>query len=238
MIVVISQPMLFPWPGLIEQILAADSYVDYADVQFSKGSLVNRVQIKTQRGTQWLSVPLHDLHLGQHINNVRINESRDWRRQHCQRFAEAYASAPFLDDALAIMTSTYRRPHADIGALALDSMLAVCRYFGIGLDGKLVSSAELAIAGSGSPRVLDIVRSLGGDTYLTGHGASRYLDHLAFEHAGIKVEYMAYAKTPYPQQHGDFNPYVSSLDLIANTGPSGVRYLCPTHISWREFLGR
>ena len=34
--VVISQPMLFPWVGMLEQVRLADSYVHYSDVQFSK----------------------------------------------------------------------------------------------------------------------------------------------------------------------------------------------------------
>ena len=48
--VVISQPMLFPWVGMLEQIMLADVFVHYADVQFSKGSFTNRVQIKDSTG--------------------------------------------------------------------------------------------------------------------------------------------------------------------------------------------
>ena len=29
-------------------------------------------------------------------------------------------------------------------------------------------------------------------------------------------------KLPYPQPHGEFNPFVSILDLIANTGKEGI----------------
>ena len=47
--VVISQPMFFPWVGMFEQIALADVYVHYDDVQFSKGSFTNRVQLKTAR---------------------------------------------------------------------------------------------------------------------------------------------------------------------------------------------
>ena len=61
--VVISQPMLFPWVGLFEQIRAADVYVHYDDVQFSKGSFTNRVQIKTARGPRWLTVPGASVHV-------------------------------------------------------------------------------------------------------------------------------------------------------------------------------
>jgi hypothetical protein len=39
--VVISQPMFFPWVGMLEQLKLADTYVHYDDVQFEKGSFSN-----------------------------------------------------------------------------------------------------------------------------------------------------------------------------------------------------
>ena len=53
--VVISQSMLFPWVGLLEQMRLADVFVHYDDVQFSKGSFVNRVQVKTPDGVRWMT---------------------------------------------------------------------------------------------------------------------------------------------------------------------------------------
>ncbi len=65
--VVISQPMLFPWVGMLEQVRLADRYVDYSDVQFSRGSFVNRVQVKTCTGPRWITAPLYRLSLFQRI---------------------------------------------------------------------------------------------------------------------------------------------------------------------------
>ena len=58
---------------MFEQIRLADAFVHYSDVQFSKGSFVNRVQIKTSAGIRWLTVPLEKLKLGQRIDEVRIS---------------------------------------------------------------------------------------------------------------------------------------------------------------------
>ena len=44
--VVISQPMYFPWVGMLEQMALADVWVHLDDAQFSKGGFFNRVQIK------------------------------------------------------------------------------------------------------------------------------------------------------------------------------------------------
>lgn len=236
MIIVISQPMFFPWIGMLEQIRAAEVFVLYPDVQFSKGSFVNRVQIKTARGIRWLTVPLSNLHLGQRINEVRIDYQRQWRHEHLQQLADAYAAAPYRDDMLDLVKSVYRHDHENIGSLSASSQMALCRYFGLDHRREFKSSEALGIGDSSSQRVLNIVRSLTGDTYLTGHGASRYLDHESFERANVRVEYMDYAKTPYPQLHGEFTPYVSALDLVANVGPSGIDYICPRSIYWKDFL--
>src|SRR5207237_6590866 len=91
--IVISQPMLFPWVGMLEQLKAADTYVHYDDVQFSKGSFTNRVQVKTAAGVKWLTVPLEDAHLGTLIKDVRVASGRDWRRSQLDLLKQAYRGA-------------------------------------------------------------------------------------------------------------------------------------------------
>ena len=235
--VVISQPMLFPWVGMLEQVMLADVYVDYPDVQFSKGSFVNRVQVHAPGGKRWMAVPLHDLHLGQRIDEVRVDERRDWRAEHRRLFAAGCAGAPYLDDALAVLDEAYAGAAPDLGTLAAASLQAVLRYYGLDRGRRFLDSRELGVAGAGTARVLDIVRHVGGDAYVTGHGARRYLDHAAFAAAGVQVLYMDYACTPYPSPYAPFDPYVSSLDLIANTVKRGIDYIRPRTRPWQEFVG-
>ncbi len=66
--VLITQSFLFPWVGLLEQVRLCDICVHYDDVQFSKGSFTNRVQLKLADGSRWMTVPLANFHLGQLIN--------------------------------------------------------------------------------------------------------------------------------------------------------------------------
>ena len=50
-------------------------------------------------------------------------------------------------------------------------MLALAEYYGLDQDTEFVNSTDLNVAGKGSQRVLDIVQAIGGNTYVTGHGA-------------------------------------------------------------------
>ena len=159
--VVISQPMYFPWVGMFEQIRLADVYVHYGDVQFSKGSFTNRVQIKTAQGIKWLTVPLKDVSIGQAIDEVRINASVDWRRQHMDMLKQAYAGTLHLKDMLGLVDSVFQRQADSVGMLSRFSMEACCSYFGLDKGRRFVDVRQLAIGGSSSQRVLDIVKVLG-----------------------------------------------------------------------------
>lgn len=234
--IVISQPMFFPWVGMFEQTRLADAYVHYDDVQFSKGSFTNRVQIKTARGSEWLSIPLRDLRLGQNICEVAVDDRQDWRHRHLQRLSEAYASAPFFDEMLALTKAVYARPAVTLSEIATASMEAVWDYFPTARPREVLWSSAMGIGGQSSRRVLDVVKRAAGTHYITGHGARQYLDHALFEAEGVRVEYLNYQKQAYPQLHGEFTPFVSVLDLVANLGKDGARVMVSGTVDWKEFV--
>jgi WbqC-like protein family len=235
--VVISQPMFFPWVGLFEQIALADVYIHYDDVQFSKGSFTNRVQIKTAGGSNWLTVPLRELHLGCLIGAVAVDERQDWRGRHTAVLKQAYAAAPHVDEMLALVEEVYRE-RGGLAELCIAGMERVRRYFELAPQTRFVRSSELGIAGGSSRRVLDIVHRFEGNVYVTGHGARQYLDHALFEVEGVRVEYLDYRKVPYPQLNGEFTPFVSILDLIANCGKAGREVIASESVYWKDFLNR
>jgi hypothetical protein len=219
---------------MLEQIKLADVFVHYDDVQFSRGSFTNRVQIKTDNGIRWLTLPLKDFHLGQRIDEVLIDDRADWKSRHRDILRQAYGKAPYVKDMLALVDDVFARDTATVADVARNSMLALAAYFGLNRP-IFVSSDRLVIGGASSERVYDITAHLEGTVYITGHGARNYLDHDLFGQNGIAVRYMNYERTPYPQLHGAFTPYVTALDLVANCGAEGAKLVHSGTVDWREF---
>ncbi len=232
---VISQPMYFPWIGLLEQIKLSDIFVFYEDVQFVRG-FFNRVQIKTSTGTRWITVPHRDYHRGQKINEVLIDDQQDWRKNHRMALNQAYRDAPFLHDMLTLVDQVFAKSFKTISELSTASTMALVDYFDLRKSKLFFSSVDLGITGVSSQRLHDITVSLGAKTYLTGHGARNYLNHKLFENSFVSVEYIDYKCVPYPQFHGSFNPYVSALDLVANCGRNGNHYFLSQSIPYKIFL--
>jgi hypothetical protein len=230
----VSQPMFFPWPGLFEQARLADMFLHYDDAQLPQGrSLVTRVKIKTPIGPQWLSAPVLR-EAGQQIRRTRLDRSQDWRSRTLKTLRLNYARAPFVEEMTGIVEEVLRMGHELVCDLNVAAFERICRYFGIWPKFGLTS--ETLAHGSGSERLLNLCRALQADVYVTGHGARAYLDHEAFERAGIEVRYMDYERAPFPQLWGAFDPHVSVLDLIANQGQRGASVLRSGSLHWRHFL--
>ncbi len=227
--------MYFPWVGLLEQVRLADIFIHYDDVQYARG-FYNRVQAKTANGSKWITVPLSNHHRGQRIDEVLIDNQTDWRSQHRDALKQAYMKAPYRDEMLALVDEVFSKSAKFLSDVSRESIYALVRYFKLDTKVQFMSSSDMNIPGASSQRLHDLCVAVAADVYITGHGARNYLDHDLFERSGINIEYMKYDIIPYSQLHGDFTPYVSALDLVANCGQEGARFITSNSIYWRDFL--
>ena len=234
--IVISQPFFFPWLGMFEQINFADTYVHYDDVQYSKGHFQDRVQIKTIDGIKWFTVQKKDVRLGKMINEIELEDRKDWRKSHLDFLKQVYRKAPFYKDTLSIVEEVYSKDCENVAEISIASIEAVLDYLNMKGSKKIIKSSELSIGGESTERVLSVCNHFNADKYITGMGALNYFNFDLFEKENIRVEFIDYAKTPYPQMYGEFTPYVSILDLIANTGKEGIEYFNSKTVYWKEFI--
>ncbi len=231
--VVILQPQFFPWRGVFEQIRLADEFVHFDDVQFPQGRhFTTRVQLKTASGPQWMTVPVQRSGVRSTIAETEIDYATDWREKHLRTFAMSYARAPHCAMARTIIDDVYAmRPRtiAELDIAALERCAAE-----LGLRATFSRSSLTPVDGVKSERLVALLRPRGATRYITGHGALHYLDEVPFAAAGIEVRVMAYARRPYAQLHGAFDPHVSILDLIANLGPEAATALESPSVPWAE----
>lgn len=235
--IVISQSMYFPWIGLLEQVRLADCFIHYDDVQFGRG-FYNRVQVKTPQGMRWMTVPLSGHQRSNTIAETRIDNASNWQRQHLELLRHSYSNAPFRNEMLDLVRRLFDTKFETLADISRASLLALVDYFDLSEGRKFLDSRDLGIGGSSSKRLHDIVLAVQGSVYITGHGARNYLDHALFERSGIRVEYMDYQYLPYHQLHGQFTPFVTALDLVANCGKDGRSFIYSGTVGWREFMAR
>jgi len=228
--VVIVQSNYVPWKGYFDLLRAADEFVLYDGVQYTRRDWRNRNRIKTADGTQWLTVPVEVKgKYAQAIRETRVSD-RGWAENHLTRLRHAYGKAPFWRDLHPRLTELYAAAAglellSEVNALFVR---AFCDVLGIGT--RITDSFEYRLGNPDpSGQLLDICLQAGATEYLSGPAAKSYLNEALFRDAGVSVRWMDYAGYPeYPQLHGPFEHAVSVIDLLVMTGPRALDYLTRT----------
>ena len=214
---VVLQPGYLPWLGFFDQVYRSDIFVFYDDVQFDKNGWRNRNRIKSPSGPHWLTVPVRVNSLEQRIFETEIDDRQPWARKHLGTIRQFYAKAPYLKRYLPELEETLmgrrwtRLIDLDVAVIEL-----MCRWLGI--ERPMLRSSELGLTGERSERLLNICLSQGASRYLSGSAARAYLDTELFAAHGIEVLWQDYQHPVYAQQHGEFIPFLSALDLLLNCG--------------------
>lgn len=224
---VILQPSYIPWRGYFDQVNRADIFIFYDDVQYDKHGWRNRNQIKTSQGKKWLSIPVHsrgNVSNALPIHQVEIDWSSAWNEAHWKALQYAYGRAPFYDAYAPLLEPFYQRHDHFLADLTIEMTIALAAALG-NRHTRFVRSSQMQAEGSKTERLIDLLRQVGADSYLSGPSARDYIEPEKFQQAGIKLDYITYNYPPYPQMHPPFDPQVSILDLLFMTGPDAMRYL-------------
>ncbi len=218
-IVAIHQPNYCPWLGYFHKIARAGVFVFLDDVQFSKQSYINRVQIRGAGGggPRWLTQPV-SVSLGQAINEVAIARP-DWARAHLDTLRGLYRNAAAFKAAWPDVTALY--DDLDAANVAQANRALIERLAArLGLAADFVTSSDVATGdAAGDDRLVAIVDALApGGTYLSGRGGGKYQDPAKFAAAGLSLVTTGFQHPSYDQGQPDFVPGLSVLDAVFHLG--------------------
>ena len=225
---VILQPSYIPWRGFFHQIWKADVFVYYDDVQYDARGWRNRNRIKTAKGLQWLTIPVH--HRGSQTEHIPIHQIRtvqenNWQSSHWNAIRGAYAKAPFFRALAPQIEPFYQKEYEFLADFTCDLTTQITRLLKIDHTQFLRSSRMKNIAGSKTDRLISVLKEVGADHYISGPSAGEYIEEEKFRENGISLEFMVYDYPEYPQLYPPFEPQASILDLLFMTGEEALHYI-------------
>lgn len=230
MIVAIHQPHFLPWLGYFDRMRKADLFILLDHVQFERSNFQNRVKVKSNHGTLWLTVPVQRGSQTDSILDKKVLDGWDgkssWGERSFLSLRIPYARAPFFERYAArvqeLLKTSWKR--------LVDLDLATIEFLRgeLGIRTPMLRSSQLAVPGQKADLIFNLCKAVGADAFLAGLGGSRrYIDADAFARAGIRVLYQEFAHPAYRQQPNpeSFVPGLSTLDLLFNEGPRAAEML-------------
>ena len=223
MIIAVHQPQYLPWLGYFDKIDCADVFVLLDNVQFKKNEWQNRNRIKTANGLQWLTVPV-TYKYPQLMNEVEINSRDKWQHRQRQTIISNYKKAPCWSLFEEFFEEIFSSNWQYISQLNIHT---VKRLAGIlGIKTPIYIASELGeFSEDPDYRLIAITKHFDGDVYLAGSGGKEYMDMAKYAQNGIKVIFQEYEHPVYNQLFGDFEPFMSVVDLLFNHGHESLKIL-------------
>lgn len=241
MIAAIHQPQFIPWLGYFDKIDHADIFIFLDNVQYKKNEYQNRNRIKTANGWQWLTIPVL-YKFPQKINEVRINNKIDWKRKHLNALVTNYSKSKYFEKYILYFKELYSKEWEFISDINIEVTKQLAKFLGIKkrfliaseqipLLPPLLKGEEGGFSDDPTERLIDICRLIGADTYLAGKDGAKYMDVEKFTKSGIKLTFQDFKHPVYNQLFGEFEPYMSVLDLLFNHAEESIEIIrsCRLH---------
>ncbi len=230
MILTAHQPVYLPWIGLFHKIALSNSFCIFDVAQYQIKDFNNRNKIKTNTGAIWLSVPVESKnHYNKNLCDIKIINN-GWNRKHFKSIDLAYRKAPFYKDYISELEEILMgRNYEYLVDLNLKILQFCLKSLGINIPISTASSLDLV--GKKSDLVLDMCLKLRAEKYIFGVQGKNYADINSFLKSGVKPYFQDYVHPVYPQLHGEFEPYMSIIDLFFNTGHNAFSIMMSNNIT-------
>lgn len=226
MIIGIHQPNFMPWFGYFKKIQDSDVFVYLDDVKCSKNSYFNRNLFSTSKklkSTFWLTCPIKKENYKKEIKDVFVDKA--FLKKHKKHFTLRYSKTKeqdFLNSIIKIYDKYIEAEETiNISNFNIEIIDIICQSLEI--TTKRIKSSSLKIKNRQNFKkenlVIEIVKHLKGDYYLSGTGAYSYQNEESFKENNILLKY----------QNNNFNilkvkeDNISIVDLIMCVGLCQVK---------------
>jgi hypothetical protein len=235
--IAILQSNYIPWKGYFDIMAAADEFLIFDEVQFTKNDWRNRNQIVLNGRKHWLTIPVKTSGtFGERIDQIEIARP-DWPRAHWDTLRQAYQAAPFHAEMAPFFEALYRdaaalRRLTQINELFLRRVVALLDLPTAILRADIVPRQTADPTG----RLAEICRARGATDYISGPAARAYLKPDLLRTAGVRLHYANYQGYPeYPQSMTPFDHGVSIVDTLFQCGRGTRDQLKSLRTRWSFF---
>lgn len=210
----IMQPYFFPYLGYFNLIKSSDQFIIFDTVQYARKSWMNRNRIlHPVEGTSFIVAPTHKAPLNTKINEIKINNSENWKERIFNQLKQYKKVAPYYQNVVNLLNEIFKKDIDNLSQLNTFILMRICEYLEINCNIKVFSDMDLKIeeVTAADEWALNISKSLGAQTYINAPGGVDFFDKVKYEKNGISLKFI---KSNLPQYNQGGREFVSGLSIL------------------------
>jgi hypothetical protein len=223
----IMQPYIFPYIGYFQLINAADKFVLYDNIQFTKKGWINRNRILFNGKDEYITLPLKKDSDFLNVGERKLAETfKTDRVKLLRRIKEAYRKAPELNTVYPLLEVVINNEQENLFSFIFNSIQQVCNYLDIKTEFIISSAIPIDHQLKSQEKVIAICQTLNAGTYINPIGGLELYSKDAFQQNNIELGFIKSNPVEYRQFENEFVPWLSIIDvLMFNTKQQVQQYL-------------
>jgi len=215
----IHQPNYLPYLGFFDKIKNSDIFVILDNVQFVRtGEFAwqHRNRIRVKEGWLWLTIPVVR-EFKSKIKDIKI-ASQNWQEGHWKSIEFNYRRTPYWEEYSSGLSEFYKKDYDFLVDINIPLIKWLMEKFGLESELILASNLNLDEKLQSTDLLIEIVKCLDGDIYLSGKMGETYLDKEKFQNHRIEVIFQNFQHPTYKQKYPEFVSNLSAIDFLFNAG--------------------
>lgn len=213
MILAINQPYFLPYIGYFQLIAAADEFIVYDNLKYTKKGWINRNRLLRNGEAVTFSLPLKSApdHLDIGVRELAADFSASAL---LNQIKGAYAKAPHYDAVMPLIVDIMNHADRNLFGFVHHSLARVCAYLEVMTPIVISSNVPIDHSLKSESKVLAVCEARGADTYLNAIGGTELYNRDNFANRGIELKFLKSQSMPYQQFGANFVPWLSILDVM------------------------
>ena len=211
--IAIMQPYFMPYIGYYQLIAAADIFILYDNIKYTKKGWINRNRLLQNGNDKFFTIPLKKDHDHTHVYKREIADTFN-RNKLLNQLKEAYSRSPYYRQTLPLLEEIIQYENPNLFDYLHHSIVKTCSHFGI--TTKIQKSSEIAIDHNltSQDKVLALCKKLNAKTYINPVGGIALYSKEIFSKFNIDLKFIQPTPFTYPQFENIFIPWLSIIDVM------------------------
>lgn len=238
--IAINQPYFLPYLGYFQLIAAADLFVAYENVAYTRKSWISRNRLQGKaREPYFISLPTVKAPKGTLIKDVRLHDTAPQTViKLLRRIRTDYAQAVCFEETFGEVERMFTMaPLTGLAAFNTHCLKWICNLLDLqtklslkhssllGFEDKLRARQHSPSFEIKSQRVFGLTSHFEANHYLNLSGGTALYRHDEFKENGVALDFLQTPSLEYRQFQDTFTPHLSIIDTLLHCGVTHTRRL-------------
>lgn len=215
MTIAIMQPYFLPYIGYFQLMNAADEFIVYDNIEFSKKGWINRNRILVNGKDAFITLPLRKDSDYLDVKDRYLADTwKDDRIKMKNRIIESYRKAPFFDSIYPVIDKCIFFDDMNLFNFIFHSIETIKKYLEIPAELHISSFINIDHELKGHRKVIEICKARKAAKYVNPIGGVTLYSKEEFKDEGIDLGFLKSNDIIYRQFNNEFIPWLSVIDVM------------------------